>query len=162
MANTNLKKVEIKQKKQKELFIEQLKKVPIIQLVSERLDISRQTFYRWKRTDKKFSAECDKALEEGCTLINDLAESQLINAMKDKNLTAVMYWLNHRHNSYKNKLEVSGDIKIKKDELTKEEEKNIIRSLKLGSLVINNKGDKNDKSKQQPTRSEENNQEAII
>ena len=147
MANTNLKKVEIKQKKLKELFIEQLKKVPIIQMVSEKLDISRQTFYRWKRNDKKFSAECDKALEEGCGLINDLAEGTMIKAMKDGNITSCMYWLNHRHNAYRNKLEVTGGLEIKKDELTKDQEKNIMRSLKLASLVIKDKGEKNDKSK---------------
>ena len=140
-------KVDIKQKKQKELFIEQVRKTPIIQLVCEKLEVGRTTFYRWKRQDKKFAEECDKALEEGCALINDLAESQLISAMKNNNLTAIMYWLNHRHSVYRNKLEVTGKLKINKDELSKDQEKSIMKALELASLVINNKGDNHEQTK---------------
>ena len=71
-------------------------------------------------------------------MINDLAESQLISAMKDQNLTAVMYWLNHRHNIYRNKLEISGDVNVKNKKLSREEEKEIMRALKLASLITNN------------------------
>jgi len=127
-------KIDIKQKKQKELFIEQLKKIPIIQLVAEKLDIGRTTFYRWKRQDKKFAEECDKAIEEGCALVNDLAEGTLLSAMKNNNLTAVMYWLNHRHDKYKNKVEVTGNLEIKKDKLTPNELKNIQRALSLANI----------------------------
>jgi len=165
MVDKKHKKVEVKQKKQKELFVEQLKKTPIVQIVCERLDIGRSTFYRWRRNDKKFSAECDKALEEGCALINDLAESTLISGMKNGNITACMYWLNHRHSAYKNKLEVSGGLEIKKDELTKEQETDIIRALELAELVqnINNMKGKNHekhKNRQQKTN-QENHQEAV-
>ena len=73
-------------------------------------------------------------------MINDLAESQLISAMKDQNLTAVMYWLNHRHNIYRNKLEISGDVNVKNKKLSREEEKEIMRALKLASLITNNNG----------------------
>ena len=142
-----MKKVDIKQKKQKELFVEQLKRTPIIQLVCEKLEIGRTTFYRWRNKDKKFFIECDTALEEGCALINDLAESTIISGMKNGNITACMYWLNHRHSTYKNKLEVTGNLEIKKDELTKDQEKNIMRALKLASLVINNKGENHEKKK---------------
>lgn len=132
--------------KQKQL-IELLIKTPVIEVVCQKVEIGRTTYYRWRKSNKKFASDCDKAIEEGCLFINDLAESQLITAMKNNNLTAVMYWLNHRHKAYANRLEVSSGLEITKDELTKEQEKNIMRALKLASLVINNKGDKNDKSK---------------
>lgn len=138
-----MKKIDIKQKKQKELFIEQLRKIPIVQLVAEKLEVGRTTYYRWKRNDKKFSQECDKALEEGCALINDLAEGTLISAMKNNNLTAVMYWLNHRHDKYKNKVELSGSITTKKEKLTPEQESSIKRAIKLMSLSDSKEGDQN-------------------
>ncbi len=156
-----MRKVESKLKKQKELFIEQLKKTPIIQIVCERLDIGRTTYYRWKRQDVKFAEKCDKAMEEGCALINDIAESQLISAMKDNNLTAIMYWLNHRHETYSPKLEVNNKFDFKKDELTKEQEQNIMRALKLASLVINTKGDNHEKTKLQSKRSKKSDQKTI-
>ena len=127
-----MKKDDTKQKKQKEMFIEQLRKTPIVQIVSERLEIGRTTFYRWKRQDAKFSEECDKAIEEGCALINDLAESQLISAMKQNNLTAVMYWLNHRHSVYKNKLEITN--KHDDSKLTSEQAKSIKNAMVLSDL----------------------------
>lgn len=146
-------KVDIKQKKQKELFVQQLAKTPIIQLVCEKLNIGRTTFYRWIKCDKKFALECEKALEEGCALINDMAESTLISLMKDGNLSACIYWLKNRHDTYKNKLEVSGNLNVKNDELTKEQEKNIMKALKLASLVINKKGNNHEKTKKQSKRS---------
>lgn len=142
-----MKKFDIKQKKQKELFIQQLSKTPIIQIVCERLNIGRTTFYRWKRQDKKFSEQCDKAISEGNCLVSDLAESQLISAIRDKNLTAIIFWLKTHNAAYSSKLEVAGNLEIKKDELTKEQEENIMRALKLASLVINNEGDNHAKKK---------------
>lgn len=94
----------------KKLFLEQLKKTPIVQIVCEKLSISRASFYRWKVEDSKFAKAVDEATFEGCLLVNDLAESQLIGAVKDRNLTAIMYWLRHHHKDYKNKLELEGTV----------------------------------------------------
>ena len=139
--------VQVRTKEKQNQLVEQLKRMPIIEVACQKIDIGRNSYYRWRRQRKKFAVDCDKAIEEGCALINDLAESQLLTAMKNSNLTAVMYWLNHRHNAYKNKLEVTGKLEVKKDELTKDQEKNIMRALKLASLVINNKGDNHETKK---------------
>jgi len=140
-----------------EKLIEQLKKIPIIEVACQKIGIGRNSYYRWYRQNKKFASACNKAIEDGCTLINDLAESQLISAMKNNNLTAVMYWLNHRHNAYKNKLEVSGGLEIKQNKLTKEQEKNIMRALELASLVVNEKGDGHEENKPQQDRNQKDN-----
>jgi len=132
--------------KQKQI-VEQLSRTPIVEIVCQKVGIGRNSYYRWRRQSKKFATACDKAIEEGCQFINDLAESQLISAMKNNNLTAVMYWLNHRHGVYRNKIEIGGNIEIKKDELTKDQEENIMRALKLASLITNNKGDNHEQSK---------------
>ena len=130
------KKVAIKQKKQKELFIDQLKKTPIIQLACEKLDIGRTSYYRWYANDKKFAKECDKAVAEGQSVINDWAESQLINAIKDCNLGAIKFWLQSHHDSYKNKMELSGTIKTACEELTKEQEALVKRALQNAGLLL--------------------------
>jgi phosphoribosylformylglycinamidine (FGAM) synthase-like enzyme len=131
-------------------IIQQLKSTPIIQIGCERAGVSRSTYYRWRQENKKFASRCDESLEEGYQLVNDLAEAKLLTSIKDGNLTGIFYWLNHRHKAYANRLEVSGGLEIKKDELTKEQETDILRALELASLVVkknNKKGDCNEKSK---------------
>src|ERR1700686_726513 len=90
----------------KQMFIDQLKKTPIVQIACEKLGVSRASFYRWRAEDKGFAKRVDEALLEGCLMVNDLAESQLIGAVKDRNLPAIMYWLKHHHKDYKNRLEI--------------------------------------------------------
>ncbi len=123
------------QKRLKGLALEQLNKTPIIQVVCEKVGIPRATFYRWKTKDEKFSDEVEKALCEGRHLINDFAESQLLNAIKNNNLTAIIYWLNHNHKIYANKLEISGKFKTDNGQLTPEQEENIRKALELTALL---------------------------
>jgi transposase-like protein len=139
--------IQIRTSQKQEQIVEQLSRTPIVEIVCQKVGIGRNSYYRWRRQNKKFASACDKAIEEGCSFINDLAESQLISAMKNNNLTAIMYWLNHRHSIYSPKLEVTNKSEIKKDELTKDQERNILRALKLASLVINNKGDNHEQTK---------------
>ncbi len=128
-------KIEIRKVKQKEIFIENLKRIPIIQASCEKSSISRQTYYRWYNHDKKFARAADLALQEGIALVNDLTESQLLQAIKDQNISAIFYWLNHRHKAYANKLEVSGNITTQNEKLTPEQEASIKKALELASLI---------------------------
>ena len=120
--------------KNKELLIEQLKKTPIVQIVCEKLNIARSTFYRWKSDDKKFSEKADNAIIEGNGLINDLAESKLISAIKDQNMTGIIFWLKNHHKTYADKLEINGKLEHSQIELTKEQKKIIRQALKMASL----------------------------
>lgn len=126
------KKITLKDKN-KELIIESLKKTPIIQLVCEKIGIVRCTFYRWRKDDKEFAVAVDKALSQGRQMINDMAESQLISAIKDKNMTAIIFWLKHNHKNYSTRIELSGRLKTEHN-LTPEQEEEIKRALKLASL----------------------------
>ncbi|MCK5332449.1 hypothetical protein KAJ41_01130 [Candidatus Parcubacteria bacterium] len=121
--------------KNKELLIEQLKKTPIIQIVCEKLNIARSTFYRWKNDDAQFSKNVDNAIIEGNQLINDLAESKLISAIKDQNMTGIIFWLKNHHKTYADKLELRGKIKTEINNLTPEQEELITKALELSSLV---------------------------
>jgi ACT domain-containing protein len=112
---------DLKQTRLKELMIEQLKKIPVIQICCEKLDISRSSYYRWRADDEKFAEDCDKALAEGCELVNDMAESQLLSAIRDQNLTAVIFWLRNHHAKYRNKVEVTATLKNLNQKVTEEQ-----------------------------------------
>ena len=86
--------------KQKEMLIEQLEKTPIIQSCCEKLRIPRSTFYRWKNEDFEFSEKIDGALIRGRTLINELAESKVINAISNGEMVACFFWLKHNSRQY--------------------------------------------------------------
>lgn len=97
------------------LLLMQLKKTPIVQVACEKTGISRATYYRWRKDDPEFADKADIAIDEGLNLINDMAESQLISAIKDRNLTGIIFWLKNHHKNYSPKLEVTtknGDIPI--------------------------------------------------
>jgi len=97
------------------LLLMQLKKTPIVQVACEKTGISRATYYRWRKDDPEFADNADIAIDEGLNLINDMAESQLISAIKDRNLTGIIFWLKNHHKNYSPKLEVTtknGDIPI--------------------------------------------------
>ncbi len=113
----------------KKAILEQLKKTPIIQVTCEKLGISRATFYRWKKKDEKFAEEVDLALQEGSQLINDMAESQLIAAIKNGNLTGIIFWLKNHHKNYSPKLEVT--TKNTEIPLTDEQKEIIRQSLNM-------------------------------
>ncbi len=126
--------IEARKAREQALLLEQLKKVPIVSIACEKSGVGRATYYRWKKEDAEFSKAADEALAEGTHLVNDMAESQLLAAIRDNNLGAVMYWLKHRNPNYNNKLEVTARIKQDNDALTPEQEAAITEALKMASL----------------------------
>lgn len=126
--------IEVRKAREQALLLEQLRKVPIVSIACEKAGIGRATYYRWKKEDPEFSKAADEALAEGTYLVNDMAESQLLAAIRDNNLGAVMYWLKHRNPNYNNKLEVTARIKQESDTLTPEQEAAITEALKMASL----------------------------
>ena len=121
----------------KKLIIEQLKKVPIVEVVCEKVGIGRASYYRWKQEDQDFAAKADEAIAEGSALVNDMAESQLMSAIRDKNLTAIIFWLKHHHPSYATKVEVTARLKADNEVLTPEQEALVTKALKLAALIPN-------------------------
>jgi predicted DNA binding protein len=125
----------------KKLFLENIKKVPIIQVACEKSGVSRATVYRWRDKDKKFRKVLAAALSEGEALVNDMSESQLISLIKEKNFPAIRFWLNHRHEKFKEKVEVTTKAE-KQEKLTPEEAAVVREALRLASF-----SGKNGKSK---------------
>ena len=117
--------------KTKQLILEQLRKTPIIEAACQKMGISRMTFYRWKDKDKEFSKMVDEAIFDGCLLVNDLAENQLISAVKSQNMQGIMYWLKHHHTSYTTRVELNGRITHLSKELSDEEKELVEKALRL-------------------------------
>lgn len=122
--------IQKRQEKEKGLLLEQFKMTPIVQIACQKAGIARATYYRFRKSDPEFAKQADDALHEGVSLINDLAESQLLSLIRDRNLGSVVFWLKSHHPSYAEKLEVTG--RLKHDyELTAEQEELIARALKM-------------------------------
>ena len=120
----------------KALMLEQLRKTPVVEIACSKTGTGRTTFYRWKREDEKFAKATDEALQEGRLLMNDMAESQLLTAVRDGNFAAVQYWLRHHHPSYANKIELNASMKID-ERLSPEQEAAVRSALRLAGLASN-------------------------
>jgi len=126
----------MKQNKNKEIAIEQLKKTPIVQIACEKASISRATYYRWREEDAQFKKATDEAMAAGEALITDMTESQLVSLIRDRNFPAIQLWLKHHHPKYNNKVEVTGSLKLEEEPLTAEQQALVEQALKLAGLKI--------------------------
>jgi hypothetical protein len=61
-------------------------------------------------------------------LVNDMSESQLLTLIKEKNYPAISFWLRHRNDNYKNKLEIT--TKEESEALTPSQAKIVRNALK--------------------------------
>ncbi len=113
--------IQKRQEAERKLVMDQLRKIPIVQLACERSGVSRSTYYRWRRENPEFRKESDEAMKDGEELINDLSESQLIALIKEKSFPAIQLWLRQHHQKYGNKLDVRATI-VNEDPLTPEQE----------------------------------------
>jgi hypothetical protein len=120
-----------KNDKTKELVLEQLRKTPIREAACQKVGISRMTLDRWKQDDPAFAAAVDEALAAGKGLVNDVAESSLIGAVKDRSLPATFYWLRHHHPDYADKLEIKHALQD--ENLTPEQEALVREAMRLAS-----------------------------
>ena len=124
----------MKKDKVQKVFIEQLKSIPIISVAAEKVGISRNTVYRWKKEDPEFKKHMEEALAEGEAFVNDMSESQLLSLIKEKNWSAISFWLKHRHPKFGNKIEINAKIKQEQEELSPEQMLIVQEALKLGEL----------------------------
>lgn len=122
-----------RQQKDKLLLLEQFKRTPVVQVACEKTGVARATYYRWKKEDHQFAGEADNAIRDGIALINDMAESQLISAIRDKSFSAIAYWLNHRHPAYTNRVEITTNRKPD-EPLSPEQQALIQKAIQLAGL----------------------------
>lgn len=133
-----------KTEKNKAALLENLRKTPIVEVACKNAGIGRATYYRWRKEDEKFAEESDESLYSGKKIVNDLAESQLMKAVRDGNMTGIIFWLKNNHPDYKTKVEVTGRLE-NSNKLTSEEEAQIHEALiHAGLLPTNSQNDGTD------------------
>ncbi len=125
----------MKRDRVKDIFLDQLRKFPIIQAACEKAGISRSTAYRWLEENPEFGKEVDAALEEGEKFMNEMSESQLITLIKEKNFSAISLWLRNRHPKFRPKLDITARIELQ-EELNPEEEEIVRKALELASFKV--------------------------
>lgn len=123
----------MKKNKFQDQFLAELVKVPIVQVACEKTGLSRNSVYRWRKEDKEFLKKMDEAYAEGVALVSDMSESQLLTLIKEKNYSAISFWLRHRNDNYKNKLEIT--TKEDSEELTPSQAKIVKQALKLAKIT---------------------------
>ncbi len=133
----------MKKDRTKDLFLEQIRKIPIIQVACEKVGVARSSIYRWRDEDKKFREALGEALAEGETLINEMSESQLISLIREKSWQAISFWLRKRSPKFKDRVEVTGNIETPQNELTPEQQKIVSEALRLASLTVDEENNQN-------------------
>ncbi len=123
----------MKTSQSKKTFLDHLRKLPIVQVACEKSGIGRATIYRWRKESKKFKKDMEEAITEGEALVNDMSESQLISLIRDKNYSAISFWLRHRNPKYRERIELTGNIQTK-EKLSKEEAKLVRKALRLAAF----------------------------
>lgn len=123
------------QKKDKQKLVAQLQKMPIVEAACKQLSLPRATYYRWRLSDIAFAEACDEAIEQSSGMVSDMAESQLISAIKERNMTAIIFWLKHHHPRYTARLLLEGRIRHETEILTPEQEDLVLRALKMAGLL---------------------------
>ena len=122
------------QQADKDLLLAHLAKTPIVEAACKHVGLPRSTYYRWRKDDEDFADACDETIDVSVGRINDLAESQLINAIKDQNMTAITFWLKHHHQRYRNRLEIDARIQAVQQELTPEQVELVNKALQLAGI----------------------------
>lgn len=125
----------------KRKLLKALAKSPIVEVACKQTGLPRATYYRWRKDDETFAEACDIAIEESAGRINDLAESQLITAIKEQNMTAIIFWLKHHHKAYASRVQVDANIKTDQQALTPEQAEMVAQALRLAGLSKDSEDD---------------------
>ena len=83
----------------KELLLSELRASAVVELACQKAEVGRSTYYRYRQQDPEFAKKADEALRDGTLLMNDMAESYLLSAIKNKNMAAITLWLRAHHPS---------------------------------------------------------------
>jgi hypothetical protein len=97
-------------------IIEALKEVPILRYALNKVQVPRQTHYRWMK-NPKYSKLVEEAIEYGRSQTSDLAESHIVKRINEGDIRAGKYWLEHHSPHYKRRVEDKKEEKTEKEEI---------------------------------------------
>lgn len=99
----------MKKHKLNQLFIDELRTNPIIGSACRKLNVSRQTYYQWRKEIPGFANNADEAQAEGESLLSDGAESVIARGIQNNDLNAAKFYLTHRNAKYRRILRVDNE-----------------------------------------------------
>ncbi len=84
-----------KKSRRKARLIKELEENPLIERACRKLDISRASYYRWRKEDPRFKDDAEIAQEKGRAKLNDFVESKLLENINNNQQPAINFWLSH-------------------------------------------------------------------
>lgn len=91
-------------RKNKERFLEQLRKHPVVEVACRQSSVGRSTVYKWLDEDEEFTESFTMAKTQGKIFMCDMTESLLIKAASEGNMTAIIFFLKNNHPDYADKV----------------------------------------------------------
>jgi len=86
---------------QKEDVIKEIQNELTIKAVCDKLDLSRQTIYRWIEEDDEFAEQLKQARKDAINAMNDICENKVVQKIMADNDGMIKFWLRYHHNDYK-------------------------------------------------------------
>lgn len=100
----------------KKRFLEALRTSHMVLPTCRKTQISKSKYYRWRQQDSKFAKAADAAIQEAIDIVNDVADSTIVNGVRDQDRDYTKFWLSHRHPAYAERLMEAGMALTKNDE----------------------------------------------
>ncbi|MFA6430452.1 MAG: hypothetical protein WC229_00980 [Candidatus Paceibacterota bacterium] len=85
----------------KQKLLKELEKSGNVYVSCIRVNVERSTFYRWKSENKVFRENANRAINRGKENGSDIAEHSLMQLVKEKDMSAIKYYLGHNSPRYK-------------------------------------------------------------
>lgn len=103
-------------------FLEELEQVPIVAFACKKVDISRNTYYRWCNEDPDFALAAQERIEIGVDFVNDHAQTNILNGIKSGDIGVSKWWLSSRHKDFRRPFTVARyiDGKLESEEYERE------------------------------------------
>jgi hypothetical protein len=95
-------------------FLTELRKIPIVEVACDKVGISRNTVYTWRKNDRNFRLNMEEALTEGEKLVDDMVEGKYLSLINSEKWQAIKHYLDRKHPKYKLKI-IKPESKISKD-----------------------------------------------
>ena len=120
----------------KQKFLEELRKVPIIEKACDKVGISRMTYYRWSGSNPSFKKEVGLAMSMGVDRIDDVSNAKLLQLINEGDFRSIAYWYEKRSKGILNVADRLQGINsgISMDEAIIIAEKNILEKMLSGDI----------------------------
>ena len=129
----------MKKDRLQDTFLAELRLLPIVEAVCEKINLSRNSVYRWRKEDPEFRRQMDEALAEGETRLIEVAETQLVSLIQSGHWPAISFILSRRSPKYKERLEISGSLQTNEETLTPEQAAKVSKAVEAENEKLNKK-----------------------